>query len=96
MKFTIIGKDLCSFCRSAKSFCDRKGYEYDYYKIVDQEEYDSLDDKVTEHGETVITKEKAIEMVGGEFRTVPQIVKHNDDGSIEYVGGSDELKAKFR
>lgn len=96
MKFTIIGKDLCSFCRSAKSFCDRKGHEYDYYKIVPQEEYDSADEKVTSQGETLITKEMAIEMVGADFKTVPQVMKHNDDGSFEHVGGSDELKAKFR
>lgn len=45
--------------------------------------------------ESEVTKEEVVERIGRDFKTVPQIIKIEDDGTETYVGGCDELKANF-
>jgi glutaredoxin 1 len=76
-KFNIYGTPVCGYCRQAKSLCEQKGLEYDYFDLGDlkQSDMDSL-----------------MENAGIEFRSVPQIFEVKGD-VLEYIGGFTELKA---
>lgn len=81
MRFTIYGKDNCSFCKRAVNLCKRKGLEYTYIKLVELNEGKQ---------DTEITKEVLESILGVPVKTVPQVVLHGNEGD-SHIGGYDDL-----
>jgi len=80
MKATIIGTTTCPFCVNAKTLATQRNIPFESFTIVKDP---------AEYNETNISMEKAFEMVGQPFRTVPQILV---DG--KHIGGFDDF-AKY-
>lgn len=81
MKAIIIGTTDCKFCKIAKQTAINNNIEYEY-KVIDRGEPKEI---LLSFGE-IISMDKAIELVGSPFRSVPQVIV---DG--KYIGGSDDF-----
>lgn len=77
MKATIIGTTTCPFCVSAKRLATERNIPFQSLTIVKDP---------AEEDENHISMEKAFELVGQPFRTVPQILV---DG--KHIGGFDDF-----
>lgn len=80
MKATIIGTTTCPYCVNAKTLATERNIPFESFTIVKDP---------AEYNESNISMEKAFEMVGQSFRTVPQILV---DG--KHIGGFDDF-AKY-
>jgi glutaredoxin 1 len=78
--YLVIGKDGCSYCVKAKQLLELCDAPYSYQDI---KEMKSLQ---------VAQLEK---IAGSEFRTVPQIFRYGERGTLEYVGGYSELSKEI-
>ena len=77
MKVTIIGTTTCPYCVNAKTLAKERNLTVESFTIVKDP---------AEYNETNISMEKAFEMVGQSFRTVPPILV---DG--KHIGGFDDF-----
>jgi glutaredoxin 1 len=82
MKAIIIGTTTCPYCVNAKSLATERGIPFEYLTIVKDEK---------EVGGNNISMDKAFELVGKPFRTVPQILV--DD---QHIGGFDDFSKFLR
>lgn len=79
MKYSIIGKQTCSYCDRAKELLESKGIEYHYTDLSDLSQ---------------LQKEDLMNIAGRKFETVPQIFETSQRG-LEYVGGYTQLEIKI-
>lgn len=77
MKAIIIGTTTCPHCVNAKTLATERNIPFESFTIVKDP---------AEYTDTNISMEKAFEMVGQPFRTVPQILV---DG--KHIGGFDDF-----
>ena len=61
MKFTVYGKENCSYCNSAKGLLERKGLEYDDLSVPTDVSKEKIQARITEAGSDHVV------------RSVPQI-----------------------
>ncbi len=81
MKAIILGSTTCPYCVNAKRLAEEQKIPYEYLIIVKDEKEIGENEK-----DTKITMEKAFEIVGQPFRTVPQIIIDS-----KHIGGFDDF-----
>lgn len=76
MHFTVYSMDNCNFCTKAKALLDMKDYDYTELKL-DQD----------------LTRDAILEAMAfyGHGRTMPMVIKEDEHGNKELVGGYTEL-----
>ena len=79
-EFVVYSKDACPYCEQAKALLTRKGREFQELKL-----------------ERDLTREEVLEAIQyyGHGRTMPMIIRHDDNGNTERVGGYQELVKFF-
>lgn len=84
MKAIIIGTTTCPYCENAKKLATSKNIPYESFIIVEKFTEDTSKGKQ-------ITREQAVEMVGQEFRTVPQILVSDKSDDFTHIGGFEDF-----
>lgn len=79
-EFTVYSKDACAFCEQSKALLKQKGKEFNEIKL-------GRDIQLEDLLETC--------QYFGHGRTMPLIVRYDDHGNSERIGGFTELKKFF-
>jgi len=79
-EFTVYSKDACAFCTKAKALLDNKGRSYQEIKLGKDIQMDGLLEAIQFYGHG---------------RTMPMIIRTDEDGNTYRIGGFTELEKFF-